>query len=102
MESEMSRSKELLDVIERIQSKLALHPDGDRLIVMAQNPANHYHWSKPVGGHVSAAQLREILHAAWQIIEVECLLESEPEGDDIPERQNPLCDPHPNKDEVFP
>lgn len=89
----MSRAKELFSLLESLEFALTGEPDGSRLVVMGQSPANNYHWSRSVGPAVSAAQLREIVEAARQIIETECLMESEPE--DLPDFQNKYCDPHP-------
>lgn len=39
----------------------------DPLYVMAQNPANYHHWSKPIGPHFTVAELKRacaILDAA--------------------------------------
>lgn len=41
--------------------------DTERLYVMAQNPANNHHWSKPIGPVFTVAQLKRacaILDAA--------------------------------------
>lgn len=33
----------------------------ERLYVMAQNPANYHHWSKPIGPHFTVAELKRAL-----------------------------------------
>lgn len=34
---------------------------SDRLFVMAQNPANNYHWSKPIGPAFTVADLKRAI-----------------------------------------
>ncbi|MFN4296762.1 MAG: hypothetical protein ACK4FB_07950 [Brevundimonas sp.] len=38
------------------------YADDARLYVMAQNPANYHHWSKPIGPIVTAGELRDALN----------------------------------------
>ena len=74
----MERAKQLLSIVEELEASLPTEPDGSRLIVMGQSPANNYHWSRSIGPTVSAAQLREIVEAARHIIEAEASFLVEP------------------------
>jgi len=49
--------------LNKLSTALAACLDEDRLMVMAQNPANHFHWSKSLG-EVTASDLRSVVNIA--------------------------------------
>lgn len=54
--------------IDALIAKLADLPRDDRLVVMAQNPANNHHWSRSVAPPVKAGELLSALRFARDTI----------------------------------
>lgn len=64
-----------LDLLRRLDLSSFALGDAARLVTMRQNPADNYHWSKPVG-EFTAGEVREAIAAAFDVARQEVLREA--------------------------
>ena len=89
----MSLEAYIIDMVNFLEAE----DSTSRLAINGQNPANNYHWTRSIGRGVDASELLKVFKLAQATINIGRVLGR----DNLPDRQNPLCDPHQTDDIPF-